>query len=163
MSKFYKAAISNIVDGKDIGTSLLVQDFNTLNAAIKEAETHKVGEMAVIEVREYNVVPDETIIVAWNNPNIDSGETVYRDVEPILQALRDEFERFCEEDGDWEQTMSYMIDSIKDKTFPEWEHLHDAVELLHDDEINDLLSEYGDLEYMKCEDGKITEQDEVER
>jgi len=163
MSKFYKAAISNIVDGKDIGTSLLVQDFNNLNAAVKEAETHKVGEMSVIEVREYNVVPDETIIVAWNNPNIDSGETVYRDVEPILQALRDEFERSCRENEDWEQTMSYMIDSIKDKTFSEWEYLHDAVELLHDDEINDLLSEYGDREYMKCENGKIAEQDEVER
>lgn len=156
-SRLYKAAVYNIVDGKNIGGMLLVQDFNTLNSAVKEAETHRIGEMSIIEVREYDISNGATI--AWNNPKLDTGTVVYRDVKSIQDAIEKAFQKALDDDY-FEGTMSYLIDCIILQSFEEWYYLYDAVKLLTDDEVNELLARHGDLEYMKCVDGMIVQADD---
>ncbi len=74
MNKIYKAAITNIVKGKNIGTCVLCQDFDSMNAAIEEAKTHIVGEKYSLEVREYDVA--KGCIIAFGS-EADTGTTVY--------------------------------------------------------------------------------------
>ncbi len=156
----YKAAVSNIVDGKNIGGenskgTLISEDFNNLVSAIKGAEDFRVKSgLSIVEVRRYDFINND-IRIAFDDPKVDSGIVVYRDVKQVMQAVRNEYEKSLKEDNDWEGTMSYMLDCIKDNSTDEWNYLHDAVSLLSDEEINELMDETGDREYMVCVNGRI--------
>lgn len=56
---------------------------------------------------------------------------------------------------DFEGTMSFMLGCIKDGSFDEWNYLKDAVSALSDDQVNSILEEYGDDEYMVCVNGSL--------
>ncbi len=72
----YKAAVTNIVDGKSIGTSVLVKDYYTLQSAVRGADGFKLNNSAIVEVREYDL--SQTAVIAWDDLMVDTGKTVYR-------------------------------------------------------------------------------------
>ena len=72
----YKAAVTNIVDGKSIGTSVLVKDYHTLQSAVRGADGFKLNNSAIVEVREYDL--SQTAVIAWDDLMVDTGKTVYQ-------------------------------------------------------------------------------------
>ena len=73
----YKAIVNNVIHGKEIGACVLCQDFKTLDEAIREAETHVVGEQYAINIREYDESKSFTIAPGYD---IDTGVVVYDDL-----------------------------------------------------------------------------------
>ena len=92
--------------------------------------------------------------------------------ECIKKILENEFQK-ANEYEDFEGTMSYLIDTIKDGYY-ELEALPQAeantkdgeenkLNSLTDEDINELLDEYGDLEYVKCVNGELISVDDIEQ
>jgi len=75
---FYKAAITNIFDGRKDVTSVLCQDYKSIESATKEAKTHVYGDRYSLEVREYSTEPGGRAIIAFGQP-FDTGKTVYQE------------------------------------------------------------------------------------
>lgn len=151
----FKAAIESVVGGKNTGKSILFEDFDSLDDAIEAAENvsealsedaSSKGQMAVsvIEVREYPA-KDTT------------GSLVHRDAEEAKAVIDDAFVAICNEDPEFEGTMSYMFDCLFGESFEEMAHLSEIARLLNDDDANYLLSKYGDDEYFVCKDGELRE------
>ena len=80
---------------------------------------------------------------------------VEADYDYLCDVLLTEFEVACESNEDFEGTMSFMLDCIKDGSFDEWDYLKDAVNALSDDQVNSILEKYGDDEYMVCINGSL--------
>ncbi len=72
----YKAAVTNIIDGKSIGTAVLVSDYKTVKGAVKAAESLRLNDNATIEVRSYDLSVSGMMV--WDDPQLDSGTTVYQ-------------------------------------------------------------------------------------
>ena len=71
----YKAAVTNIIDGKSIGTAVLVNDYKTIKGAIKAAEALRLNDDAIVEVRSYDLRVSGMMV--WDDPELDAGTTVY--------------------------------------------------------------------------------------
>ena len=71
----YKAAVTNFIDGKSIGTAVLVNDYKTIKGAVKAAEALRLNDEAIIEVRSYDL--SVSGMMAWDDPQLDAGTTVY--------------------------------------------------------------------------------------
>ena len=71
----YKAAVTNYIDGKSIGTSVLIKDYKSLNGAVRGADAFRLNENAIVEVRAYDL--SQTAVIAWDNAAVDTGKTVY--------------------------------------------------------------------------------------
>ncbi len=153
---FFKAIIHNILDGRDVGTSVYTEDYLSLNDAIKDAGEHTLSPLSIIEVREYDASEGATIAVG--DPSLDTGREVYRDISGIHNALKEEYKRLKEDDT-FEGTMSALIEGIK--SYSE-SYLYDAVGKLRDNEINKLLEEYGDSDYTVCVNGEIIAKENIE-
>jgi len=95
-----------------------------------------------------------------------SSRVVYKNINAIREALDKKFTEYNRETPDWEGTMSYLLDIIKSDPLEfEDEDLIDldaALTELTDLEINTILEDYGDLEYMECIDGNIISKDKKE-
>jgi len=85
---------------------------------------------------------------------------VEADYDYLCDVLLTEFKVACESNEDFEGTMSFMLDCIKDGSFDEWDYLKDAVNALSDDQVNSILEEYGDDEYMVCVNGSLVSRKE---
>ncbi len=160
---FYKAAAIQITDtGKVVGTAVFTKDFNALQKAKEYAEGHLLSPLSIIEIREYD--QKQQNIVAFMSQQ-DTGIRVLRDISGIKNEIIKVFKEACEESCDWDSTLSYMIDAIKDADSErpmEWDYLKDAINMLSDEEINDILSYDGSNEYMICENGQIVPNREIE-
>ena len=149
----YKTFIEQVTSGgRYVGASVLVEDFETLEAAKRAGAHYRITPLSVVEVREYDL--SKRAVIARGS-EADTGKVVYRDTKNIIESLQKEFRKALHENDGFESTMSYLLDCIKDRSFPEWDYLHDAVELLTDDEVNDLLEKYGDRQYMVCVNGEL--------
>ena len=71
----YKVAVTNIINGESIGTAVLVNDYKTIRGAIKAAEALELNSDAIVEVRSYDLSISGMMV--WDNPQLDSGTTVY--------------------------------------------------------------------------------------
>ncbi len=146
-NKFYKAGVHQIDErGKYVESFASLKMFPDINSAL-EREKMFAFPMSIVEVREFNSPYCATL-------PFDSGKPVYRDISGILKALEKKFASFRDEKGS-EGTMSYFLDCIKSRCFPDLVYLYDAVKLMNDEEVNKLLYEHGDSEYAKCVDGQI--------
>ena len=72
----YKAIVNNVIHGKEIGACVLCQDFKTMDEAIREAETHVIGEQYAIRIIGYDESKPFTVAPGYE---IDTGVTVYDD------------------------------------------------------------------------------------
>lgn len=164
--KFYKAAAIQITDdGKNTGTSVFVPEFNSLKDAERFAREHLLSDLSIIKIREYEA--SKTNVIAFDMPQ-DTGKQVFRDVSGIKARVIDEFKKAHEKYDDWEDTMSYMIDCIKFSSSSshgfeaDFDYLYNAIDLLTDEEVNEILSFDGSDEYMKCENGSLVPVNERE-
>ena len=147
---FYKTAIYQIAEnGTSAGCAVLGNVYTMKAAAVKAGEKLKLTPLSIVEVREYGTAPGRAI-VAFGQPS-DTGKTVYRNVSGVYKALSDHFKKLREEGADG--SMSYMLGTLilapTEDTF-EQAMFKNAVLNLTDGEINDLLAQYGDDEYMVC-------------
>ncbi len=156
---FFKAAITQITkEGECAGTAVLVEEFDTLREAVAVAEGLKISDFSIIEVRSYGFsAAHPYIVVCFGELSQDTGALVYRDASGIKKAVVSAYERALYDDTDWESTMSYTLECMKEGSFEEWEHLKTPVSLLTDSEVNELLQQYGDDRYFVCKDGCLCE------
>ncbi len=161
----FKAMIESVVNGENIEKTVLCENFDRLSDAIKAAEdvrdalfedaySKKQVAVSVIEIREY---PDgQNNVVAFNLEG-DTGSLMYRDAEEAMSIIDDAFIAICNEDPEFEGTMSYMFDCLFNESFEDMAHLSEIARLLNDDDVNYLLTKYGDDEYFVCKDGELQE------
>ena len=153
----YKACIDQFMEsGKGAGSSVLVEDFDTLEKARRAAKAFVLSDLSVITINEYDL--SRSNVIAFESDK-DTGTTVYRYTKGVREALENEFEATYNSE-DFEGTMSYLIDVIKDDCFEELHYLRGPVSKLTDDEINRLLEIHGDLDYKKCVNGVLVDVDE---
>ena len=140
---FYKTMITQIMDGKIIGKTILTDNYDKQHLAFREGERYKVSDLSVIEVRQYNK-DNQTNIISFDEQ--DTGKMVIKDVSGIRRAVQD---YYLEES---EVVFSEMIGFILEH---EDDEFHDIVSLLSEEDINYLLSWSGDNEWVKYENGEI--------
>ncbi len=156
-NKIYKAMIINFNNKGDfLGKAVLCQNFSTVVDALNEANTHKCSQYDIIQVKEYDA--SKSNIMAFDNEK-DTGTLVYRDASTAIFAMKAEFQILCNNYDDFEGTMSYYLNCLKDKSFEDL-RFNEIVDYLTDEELNDLLAEYGDDEFFYYKDGKAISIDE---
>lgn len=72
----YIVAVTNIFDGQNTGTAVLVNDYKTIRGAVKAAEAFRLNSDASIEVRAYDLSISGMMV--WDDPELASGTTVYQ-------------------------------------------------------------------------------------
>ena len=155
---FFKAMVINFDEtGKETGRYIHNKIYKTYSKAREAAIKALVPEKSpfyICEIREYDDRKPHNVIT-FNLSN-DTAISVHRDIDTVTETLHNLFDKTNKEFlDDWDSTMSYMIDCIKCDSFEDWAYLKDAINLLTDEEINDILEYYGDDEYCICKNGEI--------